>query len=180
MGFLDNLFKKETRKIISGVVDSVFDNVADSINDSIRSNNSSENRSETNTGTSKTSYPSSRRSEGTTGDDDDCGYDEKIVCSRIEKVAAEDWGSLELRKNVSCSILNAEAGSCDYTYGLFRDGVPVAMINILPGVDDYRRKNVLLSAKACRENGVGYAHFMLKLPNRKTYIAQKLKEIIPE
>lgn len=180
MGFLDNLLKKETRKIISGVVDSVFDNVADNISESIRSGNSSESRGGVNTGTSKTGNSDSRCNEGAIGDDDDCCYNEKIVCSRIESVAAEDWGSLELRKNVSCSILNAEAGSIDYTYGLFRDGAPVAMINVLPGVDDYRRKSVLLSAKACRENGVGYVHFMLKLPNRKTYIAQKLKEIIPE
>lgn len=158
MGFLDNLLRKETRKIISG--------------------NSSESRGVINTGTSKAG--SSDYREGAIVDDDDCCYNEKIVCSRIESVAAEDWGSLELRKNVSCSILNAEAGSIDYTYGLFRDGAPVAMINVLPGVDDYRRKSVLLSAKACRENGVGYVHFMLKLPNRKTYIAQKLREIIPE
>lgn len=158
MGFLDNLFKRETRKIISGVVDSVIDNVTDSISDSIRSGNSSDD----------------------CNDDEDCCRNRAVVCRRIESVAAEEWGNLELRKNVSCSILNAEACSRDYTYGLFRDGAPVAMINVLDGDDDYRRKKVLSSAKACRDNGVGYAHFMLKLPNRKTYISKRFKEIIPE
>lgn len=178
MGFLDQLLKKETRKIISNVVDSVVDNVSDSISSSIKNAGSSSGHGGTSSG-SKTETCDSRQ-KSVYDDEEDCYYDEDIVRRRIKAVAAEDWGNLELRENISCGILNAETGSCDYSYGLFRDGAPVAMINVLPYDDDYRRKSVLLSAKACRENGVGYVHFLLKMPNRKSYIAQKLKEIIPE
>lgn len=179
MGFLDNLLKKETRRIISNVVDSVVDNVTDSISDSIKNAGSSSGHSGVSS-VSKAAASGSQHESGYTEDEADCCYDEDIVRRRIEAVAAEDWGGLELRENISCGILNAETGSCDYTYGLFRDGTPVAMINVLPHDDDYRRKGVLLSAKACQKNGVGYVHFLLKMPNRKSYIAQKLREIIPE
>ncbi len=38
MGFLDNLLKREARKIVSGVLDEVVDTVTDNIKDSIREN----------------------------------------------------------------------------------------------------------------------------------------------
>lgn len=40
MGFLDNLLKKETRKIISGVVDSVVDNVVGNVKNAIKGDDS--------------------------------------------------------------------------------------------------------------------------------------------
>lgn len=166
MGFFDSLLKKETRKIIASVVDSVVDNVADNLGDAVKGT-ADVNSSAVNT-----------QKAAVDADEKDCRCNKNVIRQRIEKIAAEEYGDLELRKNISASELNAEAGAYDYTYGLYRNGAPVAMLIILDGRDEYRCKAVRLSREACRNSNIGYVHFLAHMPNRKSYISAKLKEII--
>ncbi len=170
MGFFDNLLKKETRKIIASVVDSVVDNVADNLGDAIKG--TADDTADVNSSAVNT------QKAAVDTDEEDCRCNKNVIRQRIEKIAADEYSDLELRKNISASELSAEAGAYDYTYGFYRNGVPVAMLLILSGRDEYRCKAVRLSREACRNSNVGYVHFLAHMPNRKSYISAKLKEII--
>ncbi len=167
MGFLDRILKKEARKLVAGVLDEVVDSVTDNIRDSIRENKS---------GTTIVNTVSTNES----GAESDCCFDPKVVAERIQNVVSEEWGDrIEVRKNVKSSELGAEAGALDYTYGLYSNGAPVAMIIILdPPTDDYWNKRTRLAREACERQGVGYVHFITRLPNRTSYIREQLKKIV--
>ncbi len=167
MGFLDNLLKNGTRKIISNVVDSVADNIKSSIRGS--DSDSSEPVGP--------AFPG-RQCENDTGDDEDCCYDKDIVCQRIEMIAAEDWPSYELRRNIPAADLGADEKAHGFDYGLYLDGQPKVMIMIL-NQHQYRNQNVIRAHSACKEKGVGSFHLLLHLPNRKTYIAERIKAVMP-
>ncbi len=158
MGFLDNLLKKETRKAISKIVGNAVDNVFDNINDTINSKMASNDASATNN-----------------PDEESCYYEESVVRTRIEKVAAEEWPGYELRQNISSTEMGAEDGAMDYSYGLYLNGVPMAMILILDS-GDYRLKKVRLAHQACRDKGVFCMNLMLQLPNRRSYISEMLRK----
>lgn len=161
MGFLDSLLKRETRRAISKMVGNAVDNVFDNLNDTINSKMG-------NNGVAA----------GTAANDPDeesCYYEKSVVCARIEKVAAEEWAGYELRKNISAAEMGAEAGAKDYTYGLYLNGVPMAMILILDA-DEYRLKRVRLAHQACRDKGVFCMNLMLQLPNRRSYISEMLRK----
>ena len=176
MGFLDNLLKKETQKIISGVVDSVMDNVKGSI----KGNNSA--------ATAKTSPNSStkvnggvmagKRRENDTGDDEDCYGVEEIIRRRIEKVAAEDWPGYELRRDISATEFGADEAAHGFDYGLYLNGQPKVMIMLLEHYQ-YRNQCVQRAHAACKSRGVGSFHLLKHLPNRKTYIAERVKAVMP-
>lgn len=156
MGFLDQLFKKETRKIISEVVDNVIDTVTDNIKDTM------------NPDVSISADP----------DEKDCNYKEAVVCSRIEKVAAEEWSCYELRKNIPAAEMGASENARDYSYGLYLNGTPVAMIMIIDVPSHYRKKDVLLAHEACEQKNVYCMNLMLHLPNRRSYISKQLRDNI--
>ena len=65
-----------------------------------------------------------------------------------------------------------------FDYGLYLDGQPKLMIMIL---DQYQHRNkcVQRSHKACKDRGIGSFHLLVHLPNRKTYIAERMKECMP-
>lgn len=180
MGFLDNLFKKETRKIISGVVDSVVDNVMDSVKGSIRGNNSDAAAESSPNVSIKINgrVVTEKNRENETGDDEHCGYDEDVVRRRIEKVAAEDWPGYELRRNIPATEFGADGNAHSFDYGLYLDGQPKVMIMLLEQYQ-YRNRSVQLAHAACRNQGVGSFHLLMHLPNRKTYIADRVKAVMP-
>jgi len=209
MGFLDNLFNKEARKIITNVVDSVVDNVTDTIKESMGTaqpsascaptNSTSANSSSagsvtggnTQAATQKASAASASGAqaaykkrnasgrEGLTGDDADCDWDVSVIRKRIEAVAAEDWSSYELRKNIPASEVGGGAKDQGFDYGLYLNGQPKLMIMLL---DQYQHRNkcVQRSHQACKARGIGSFHLMFHLPNRKTYIAERMKECMPQ
>ncbi len=111
--------------------------------------------------------------------EDDCRGRESVVRKRVQKIVAENWSDCELRENVSAGDIGAGFISWKYTYGVYRNGSPVAMINILRHADDYKNEIVLQSKQACKDMGIGYVHFLLRLPNRSSYILERLTEIIP-
>ncbi|MCM1193162.1 MAG: hypothetical protein NC123_04265 [Butyrivibrio sp.] len=180
MGFLDNLLKKETRKIISGAVDSVVDNVMDNIKGAIRgSNSSAEAKASPNVSikvNGRTIMEHGRENE--TGDDADCCFDENVVGRRIEMIAAEDWPGYELRRNIPATELGADEQARSFDYGLYLDGQPKVMIMLLDHYQ-YRSWYVQRSHIACRNQGVGSFHLLMHLPNRKTYIAERVKAVMP-
>lgn len=206
MGFLDNLLNKEARKIISSVVDSVVDNVTDSIKENLGASGTATGTSAAGTtsgstsnsaarasasagvkhtasaGTAKDSASAGRRKasglEGETGDDEDCCYDVSLIRSRIEKAAAEDWPSYELRKNIPAAEVGGGTKDQGFDYGLYLDGQPKLMIMILDQYQ-YRNKCVQRAHKACKDRGIGSFHLLEHLPNRKTYIAERMKECMP-
>lgn len=173
MGFLNNLLKREARKIVSGVLDEVVDSVTDNIRDSVRENKNSSSATVSSNSTAKAAASSVDEAE------EDCCGEVAVVERRIEKVVSEEWGDrIEIRKNISSSEMGAEAGALDYTYGLYNNGIPVAMIIILDYPDDYWCKRTRLAKEACGRQSVGYVHFITRLPNRTGYIREQLKEIV--
>ena len=117
-----------------------------------------------------------------TGKDDpdsDCRGKVSVVEQRIRNVVDEEWnGRVEVRKNISASEMLADAGALDYTYGLYCDGVPVAMIILLTPPNDYWNKRTILAREACERQRVGYVHFIMRLPNRTCYIREQLRKIV--
>lgn len=180
MGFLDNLLKKGTHKIISGVVDSVVDNVVDNVKGVIRGNDSSaETKSSPNISVKindRTIIEKNRENE--TGDDADCCFDENVVCRRIEMIAAEDWPGYELRRDIPATEFGADERAHGFNYGLYLNGQPKVMIMLLDHYQ-YRSQYVQRAHAACKNRGVGSFHLLMHLPNRKTYIAERLKAAMP-
>lgn len=153
MGFLDSLLKKGTSKLISNVVDSVVDNLK---------------------GNTTATYAASQDS-----DEEDCCYKASVIRARVEKVFAEEWSGYEVRQDVWAYEMDAEEGSHNYSYGLYLDGQPKAMVMVLDSADDYRKKSVKLAHKACEEKGVFCMNLLPHMPNRRSYISKRLKDNVP-
>ena len=153
MGFLDNLLKKGTSKLISDVVDSVVDNLK---------------------GNTTTAYAAAQDS-----DEEDCRHNAAVIRARVEKVFAEEWSGYDVRQNVWAYEMGAEEGSRDYSYGLYLDGQPKAMVMVLDSADDYRKKSVTLAHKACEEKSVFCMNLLPHMPNRRSYISKRLKDNVP-
>lgn len=164
MGFLDNLLRKTISNAVDKAVDSVVDNIKEK----------SGLFSDTNT---TSSSAVSSRAQGP--DEEDCGYDEAVIRARVEKVFAEEWSGYEVRRDVWAYEMGAEEGSYDYSYGLYLDGQPKAMVMVLKYSDDYRRKGVKLAHKACEEKGVFCMNLLPHMPNRRSYISKRLKDNVP-
>ena len=153
MGFLDNLLKKGTSKLISNVVDSVVDNLK---------------------GNTTPAYATSQDP-----DEEDCCHKASVIRARVEKVFAEEWSGYEIRQNIWAYEMGAEEGGHDYSYGLYLDGQPKAMVMVLDSADDYRKKSVKLAHRACEEKGVFCMNLLPHMPNRRSYISKRLKDNVP-
>lgn len=170
MGFLDKFLNKETKKLISGVMENVVDAVVDNARDAL-------NQSSAGNGSNKPAVHNVH--EKTDRDEEDCCDDVSVVEARIRKIMREKFSDCELRENISSGEIGAGYISWKYSYGVYRDGIAVAMINILEYPNDYKKKIVLQSKQACKDLGIGYVHFLMHLPNRSSYISERLQEIIP-
>lgn len=149
MGFLDNLLKREARKVISAAVDSGVSELL---------------------GNAKTAGSKEREKE--------CGG-EAGLRSRLEAVFTEEWGSYEVRRQVPADTFGAPEGARAYSYGLYKEGQPKAMFMVLNNKNHYRSKGVLEAQSACLKSGVVYMNFMSYLPNRREYISERLRKNIP-
>ena len=178
MGFLDNLLKNKTRKIISNMVDSVVDNVVDSVKGAIQGNDAEIKSTSTVSVKDNGQTVTAKNRENETGDDAHCEGSKSTICRRIEMAAAENWPGYELRRNISAAELGADKKAHSFDYGLYLNGQPKVMIMILKQ-HQYRNENVLQAHKACKRNGVGSFHLLMHLPNRKTYIAERIKAVMP-
>ncbi len=172
MGFLDSLLKRGARKLVAGVLDDVTDNVRDSIREKRSGSATTVNTADNVTATARQSYSAD-------GPDADCCNSVKVVEQRIRNVVSEEWGDrIEVRKNIKASEMCADAGALDYTYGLYYNGAPVAMIILLTPPNYYWNKRTRLAREACERQRVGYVHFIMRLPNRTCYIREQLKKSV--
>lgn len=161
MGFLDRLLKSEARRLVSSVVSNAVDDVINNLS---------------NSGSSDTdTYSSNVRTTTVNADEEDCCYDKNLVCARIEDVATTEWAEYELRTNIPAYEMGAEDGARDYTYGLYLNGEPKAMIIVLEEPAHYRKKDTLLAHQACKAKDVFCMNLMLHLPNRRSYISEQLR-----
>lgn len=104
--------------------------------------------------------------------------EEKGLRERLEEVIRNEWSEYELRREIPASELGADFGAKKYSYGLYYNGQPKAMMMVLTDRNEYRKKSVMLSKDACYEKGVAYMNFMSHLPNRSDYISRRLRENI--
>ncbi len=183
MGFLDNLLKKEARKFISNVVDSVVDNVTDTLSDTI-SPDSSRQTSTPSAEPSVSSSPHSSYTNSTSKHRNPGSLNpilsEAEVRKSIEEIIARDFPSLTVRKEVPASEMYGEPGARNYTYGLYLDGQPKAMIMLLDKDNHnlYRHSSIKKAQRACEEQRVPYMNFMLYMSNRPEYIAERFQKTI--
>lgn len=171
MGFLDNLLRREVRKVISNAVDTVVD---DTLKNAFGKDGES---SVANAGGSTSgSSPEKENREATKLTN--CSGEE-LLRRRIEEIAARDWSDYELRRQVPSSEVNAPEGAEPFfEYGFYRGGALVAVIKILNDNNAYCRKSVRLAQAACRGQNVKYMNFMSYMMNRPEYIAKRFAENI--
>ncbi len=105
---------------------------------------------------------------------------EAAVRSRIEEIVARDFPSLELREDIPAQEMNAKEDARNYTYGLYLDGQPKAMIMLLEEDNHnlYRNSKITKAKRACENAGVPYMNFMLYMSNRPEYIARRFQDTI--
>lgn len=158
MGFLGDLLKKEAKKVVSNAIDNVTGSFTGS---------SSEKNDYSSAGADKTHAKRNEEGGGEAGFRD-----------RFEEIIAEEWPGYELVQNVSAYDFGAEDGARDYSYGLYYNGEPKAMIMIIRGSNEYRKSEVVKAMNACERQGIVYLNFMVYFPNRRDYISNRLKEEI--
>lgn len=169
MGFLDRLLKSEARRLVSSVVSNAVDDVINNLSNG-RDNDTGSTAYQTDTTTVRTTAATPN------ADEEDCCYDKNIVCARIEDVVATEWSGYTLRTDIQAYEMGAADGARDYTYGLYLDGMPKAMIIVLEDPAHYRKKDTRLAHEACQAKGVFCMNLMLHLPNRRSYIAEQLRK----
>lgn len=158
MGFLGNLLGK----VVSGAVDGALKNTPGKDSDRAASSGAA------------MSSNTARRGAG-----DEYCRGESDLRGRIESIVAEEWPGYELRKNVSSREMLAQAGASEfYSYGIYHDGVPVAMIMLLRENNAYRRKEIQLAQQACQEQQIPYMNFMTYMANYRSYISERLRKNI--
>ncbi len=111
-------------------------------------------------------------------DEESCYGDTDLIEKRIRKVLTENFGGYELRKDVDAASVGMSGSTWTYSYGIFKDGMVVGMVNILSNPNDYKKKIVLQSKQACADQRIGYVHFLSHLPNRYSYIENQIKKVL--
>ena len=172
MGFLQNLLKKEAKKMISNVINTAKDEVVRTINSDPESEYKPSGSSPAPTPV-RTAAPTTKKA--ATPDEEFC-KSKVALGERITKIVTEEWPGYELRKDIPAREMDATFGARDYSYGLYKDGIPKAMILVLDGRSLYCRKDTLLAHEACRAKGVFCMNLMMHLPNRRSYIAEQLRK----
>ncbi len=167
MGFLQNLLKKEAKKMLSNVINTAKDEVVRTIN--------SDPEAEYKSSTSAPVQTSTPVANSAANSDEDFCESEKELGERIAKIVTEEWPGYELRKDIPAGEMGAAFGARKYSYGLYKDGAPKAMILVLDGRSQYCRKDTRLAHEACKEKGVFCMNLMMHLPNRRSYIAEQLR-----
>ena len=122
--------------------------------------------------------PSASRADESVSPGEEPSVTEECLRQRLEKIMKNEWAEYEVRTEVPASQMNAPEKSRAYSYGMYLDGEPKAFIMILTNKNHYGLKAVVNSQFAAVENGVPYMNFFTHLPNRESYISNRLKENI--
>ena len=157
MGFLGNLIKNQIERAVSNAVGEAVDN---SVGAAIR-NKFGQNGTE---GTQNFSN-SSNKAVGKKSSS------EKVLRQRLEEVFAEEFAGCEVRKDLQAGVNGAK----NYSYGLYFNGMPKAMIMVCNNGVHHAIRSERLAEQASASYGVPYMNFFAHLPNEKEYIANRLK-----
>lgn len=162
MGFFGNLIRNQVEKMVSNAVDDVVDNTVGS---ALR-NAFGQNGREGTQNFSDNSRSAAKRKSAASG--------EKLLRQRLEEAFAEEFAGYEVRKDLQSGVNGAK----NYSYGLYLNGMPRAMIMVCNNGVHHSIKSERLAEQACLSYGVPYMNFFAHLPNEKEYIVNRLKENI--
>lgn len=120
--------------------------------------------------------------EGRSGEDSPCRGDKATVCQRVERAVAEVTEAeryyYELRRDISSVELGGTGQEHPFTYGLYYNGTPRLMILILEKSWEYKNRDVTAAHELCTSKGIACMNLMLHLPNRKSYIINRIRELL--
>lgn len=120
--------------------------------------------------------------EGNFGDDAPCNGDWQTVCQRVEDaisaIFAAENDYYELYRDVSPWELGGDDQVHPFTYGIYCNRTAKLMILILEKPWGYKRKDVEAAHELCRQKGIACMNLMLHLPNRKSYIINRIRELL--
>lgn len=102
------------------------------------------------------------------------GSGEALLRERLERIMTNEFSDYDLRSNVSVSSIADMDGAADFSYGLFKDGSPVALFTIFTYRNDYRKKCYRLSRQAAEMKGIPHMCFFTHLPNEESYITERI------
>ncbi len=169
MGFLENLVKKQVRRVVSEAVEDAVDNTLGSALRNAFGTNGTEGTQNFSSSSATVSHTTT-----TTKKTGNKGSGEKVLRQRLEEVFAEEWSGYTVQQD----LMSGVTGARNYSYGLYLNGVPKAMIMIITSNSHHNKKEDRLAAQASASYGVPYMDFYSHLPNEKEYISKRLKENI--
>ncbi len=164
MGFLESLVRRQVRRVISDAVDEAVDNTVGAAIRNAFGNNGTEGTQNF----SQSSYAAPKKKTGNKASG------EAVLRQRLEEVFAEEWSEYTVQQNMMSGV----PGARNYSYGLYLNGVPKAMIMIITSASHHNKKEDRLAAEASAAYGVPYMDFYSHLPNEKEYISNRLRETI--
>ncbi|MDE7062886.1 MAG: hypothetical protein K2O73_06550 [Lachnospiraceae bacterium] len=171
MGFLDNLIRRETRRAVYSVVDSAVDKVVNSAKQNISNNQNNSNPNNSASAYHQSEQPVQATSASASGSG------EAELRRRIEHIVATEWSGYELRSDIPASVFNAKPDAHNYSYGIYHNGVPVAMIMII-GHNRYTNRDIRHAQRACEAQNIPYMNFMHYMQNKPEYISGRFRNTI--
>ena len=103
---------------------------------------------------------------------------ENVLRQRLEEVFATEYTDCDVRRDISVSELAPEPNAVNYSYGLYRNGNPIALFNVITERNQYRKKSYRLSKQIAEESGIPHMNFFIQLPNEVSYISERLRKNI--
>ena len=160
MGLLENMLKRQVRRIVNNAVDEVVDNtVGAALRDAFGQNG----REGTQNFSSRDNYSTQNNPQKSSG--------EKVLRQRLENAFSEVCPQYEVRTNLDSGV----NGAAKYSYGLYDNGVPKAMIMVCASGVHHATKAEKLAMQASNAYGVPYMNFFAHLPNDQDYIVNRLQ-----
>lgn len=103
---------------------------------------------------------------------------ENILRQRLEEVFITDYSECDVRRDISALEIYNEPDAVNYDYGLYLEGKPIALFNVISYRNVYRKKSYRLAKQIAEERGIPHMNFFAHLPNEVSYISERLRENI--
>lgn len=104
--------------------------------------------------------------------------DKDSIHKKLTTLFEEEFSEYEIRKDIPAQEFFAQDGAQNYTYGMYLNGEPKAMIMIIDGNNDYRRASVVKARTACADMHIPYMNFMSYMANHYDYVSERLHESV--
>ena len=165
MGFLNDLFK----------VVNTFKNVAETFNKQTGGAYGQQHTKPTPDYNNAAGSPQNSGVQNVAGMDDE--EEEVDVRKEIEEIVAECFPQYELRRNVSPTTIGGQGRFLDYSYGLYRDGVPKLFIMIVDKKTCCHRM-YRWSKEEAANKGITMINFVEHFPNKYDYVKNRLAQYL--